>query len=247
MEKTRNEHMDPVELYLAEIARLEPVTEEEMATLPPLLKEKDPHAAKRMTIAHLTQVVDIAREYKNLNDPYVMGLILDLVQDGNKGLLKAIATQDWDHPEDFPAHAYYAICLAIEDSILGNCVDLRIPTPSVESLRDQCVKAPQKTERKPEILPDADYEERLREMLAASAPGHELRQYLARNDLTFSDREWQAVILWYGLDGNPRRCRKDISAATGLTLRYIDITVHKLSEPVRRRRRIERRRERQMN
>ena len=102
-----------------------------------------------------------------------------------------------------------------------------------------------KTERKPEIMPDADYEKKLPAMLDAPAGSRELRQYLERNGLTFYDRDWQAVVLWYGLDSNIRHCRKDISLATGLSMRYIDITVHRLSEPIRRRRRMERRRERQ--
>ena len=245
MEKIRTENVDPVELYLAEIAEFEPVTEEEKATLPPLLKEKDPHAVERMTVAYLMQVVDIAREYKNLRDPHVIGPVLDLIQEGNTGLVKAVETHDWDHPEDFPAYVYRRICLAMEDSILNSCVDFRIPTPSVEALRGRTVKEPQKPGRKPEIMPDADYEKNLPAMLDAPAGSRELRQYLERNGLTFHDRDWQAVVLWYGLDGNIRHCRKDISLATGLSMRYIDLTVHRLSEPIRRRRRMERRQERQ--
>ena len=242
MEEIKTENVDPVELYLAEIASFEPVTEAEKATLPPLLKEKDSHAMERMAVAHLMMVVDIAREYKNLRDPYVIGPVLDLIQEGNTGLVKAIETHDWDHPEDFPAYVYRCICLAMEDSILNSCVDFRIPTPLPESLHARSEEAAEKTERKPEILPDADYKEKLRAMLDAPAESHELRQYLERNGVTFYDQDWQAVVLWYGLDGNARHCRKDISIATGLALRYIDITIHKLSEPVRRRRRMERQR-----
>ena len=249
MEEIREKEIDLVELYLAEIGNVEPLSEAEKATLPRLLKEKDPDAMDRMAWVYVTKVVDIAREYMDLEESRRFET-LDLIQDGNNGLIEAVKTHDWDHPEDFPAYVRDLICEFIERGILYDCshnygirhITEKILNREMAELQKMAVDFGPEPDTKTE--PSPDYPETLQSMLDAPADSHELRQYLARNGVIYHDLEWPVMILRLGLEGNAKHCRKDISKITGFSMLRIDLIEKKLYEPINRLRYLKRRQER---
>ena len=223
MEKIRTENVDPVELYLEDIRQIQPLTEAEKATLPPLLKEKDSHAVNRMVETYLPYVAEIAQEYRDLNFWRNMP---DLIDEGNTALVEAVKTFDWNHPEEFTAYAYDRICDAMENFLMYYHMEMDLPD-------DDFVDFPFSTWRESKSQPDPDYEKKLRGMAGTGTPSDEARQYLEGNGVFFDDYEWQAVILRLGLDDNVRFCRKDVCIATGFSMERVERIDRVLTGPIR--------------
>ena len=109
---------DPIlEQYLTNVRNTPPLSKEEKATLPRLLKEKDPHATVRMVDAHLADVLDLISQYRARCEKARSMLIPELIQEGNSGLIYAVKRFDWDHPEDFPDHMRNCVELALDKAV----------------------------------------------------------------------------------------------------------------------------------
>ena len=105
---------DPVEVYLHEVAKAQPLTaDEENSLFEQVRRDDDPESAKRTLIeSKLALVVDIAKRYSSSGLP-----IIELIQDGNCGLMKAVDTFA-EHPTgDFTAHASALIEAAVGQAI----------------------------------------------------------------------------------------------------------------------------------
>ena len=130
MEDKRNmESVEPVELYLAEIRKIPPLSEEEKLALPLRAKAGTTEALNRLAEAHLAMVVEIAREYEG------RGLhILDLIQEGNNGLIRAVKEFDWASDGEFAPFAHIRIRRSIRSAFDSACIDYRIPLERIEQV-----------------------------------------------------------------------------------------------------------------
>ena len=120
---------DPVRMYLKEIGRTPLLTPEEETELARRVREGDKEAKDRMTAANLRLVVSIARRYS------APGLqLLDLVQEGSMGLMKAVEKFDPSMGYKFSTYATWWIRQAITRAIADQGNTIRIPVHMVESI-----------------------------------------------------------------------------------------------------------------
>jgi RNA polymerase primary sigma factor len=115
---------DPVELYLSEVAKVPPLADEEENALFQRLRMDDrDEAAKRCLIENrLTMVVDIANQYSSTGIPR-----LDLLQEGNIGLMKAVQMYTTNPAGKFSAFASAMIEAAIRQAIADHDLSERTP------------------------------------------------------------------------------------------------------------------------
>jgi RNA polymerase primary sigma factor len=103
---------DPLQLYLREVAKVVPLPPDELAACAQRVRAGDQRAEKDLLEAHLALVVTIAERYTS--DPVH---VLDLIVEGNGGLLKALQTFRDSPEQDFAAHATLHIEHAIRAAL----------------------------------------------------------------------------------------------------------------------------------
>ncbi len=113
---------DPVRMYLKEIGKISLLTSEEEIELAKRVAEGDSEAKKRLTEANLRLVVSIAKRYMGRE----MSL-LDLIQEGNLGLIKAVEKYDYTKGYKFSTYATWWIRQAITRAIADQARTIRIP------------------------------------------------------------------------------------------------------------------------
>ena len=118
---------DPVRMYLKEIGQVKLLTAEEEIELAKRVSEGDKKAKDRLTEANLRLVVSIAKKYSG------RGLhILDLIQEGNTGLIRAVDKFDWTKGNKFSTYATWWIRQAITRAIADQARTIRVPVHMVE-------------------------------------------------------------------------------------------------------------------
>ncbi len=120
---------DPVKLYLKEIGRVPLLTAEEEVDLAIRIADGDPKAKKRLTEANLRLVVSIAKRYVGRGMHF-----LDLIQEGNVGLIKAVEKFDYTKGFKFSTYATWWIRQAITRAIADQARTIRIPVHMVETI-----------------------------------------------------------------------------------------------------------------
>jgi RNA polymerase primary sigma factor len=120
---------DPVRMYLKEIGKVPLLTAEEEIDLAKLMEMGDEDAKKRLCEANLRLVVSIAKRYVGRGM-----LFLDLIQEGNLGLIKAVDKFDWRKGYKFSTYATWWIRQAITRSIADQARTIRIPVHMVETI-----------------------------------------------------------------------------------------------------------------
>ena len=120
---------DPVRMYLKEIGKVNLLTPEEEVDLARRMAEGDKEAGKRMAEANLRLVVSIAKRYVGRGM-----LFLDLIQEGNLGLIKAVEKFDHTKGYKFSTYATWWIRQAITRSIADQARTIRIPVHMVETI-----------------------------------------------------------------------------------------------------------------
>ena len=120
---------DPVRMYLKEIGKVNLLTPEEEVELAKRMAEGDKEAGKRMAEANLRLVVSIAKRYVGRGM-----LFLDLIQEGNLGLIKAVEKFDHTKGYKFSTYATWWIRQAITRSIADQARTIRIPVHMVETI-----------------------------------------------------------------------------------------------------------------
>ncbi len=113
--------LDPVQHYLREIGRVRLLTPKEEIELARRIEKGDPAARERMIQANLRLVVYIAKHYASRS--YGLSL-LDLVQEGNLGLFKAVEKYDWRRGVRFPTYARWWIRQAVTQAIRHQAPDV---------------------------------------------------------------------------------------------------------------------------
>jgi RNA polymerase primary sigma factor len=120
---------DPVRMYLKEIGTVPLLTADEEVDLAMRMEEGDSNAKKRLCEANLRLVVSIAKRYVGRGM-----LFLDLIQEGNFGLIKAVDKFDWRKGYKFSTYATWWIRQAITRSIADQARTIRIPVHMVETI-----------------------------------------------------------------------------------------------------------------
>ena len=118
---------DPVRMYLKEIGQVRLLSAEEEIELAQRVTEGDQEAKNKLTEANLRLVVSIAKKYSG------RGLhILDLIQEGNTGLIRAVDKFDWTKGNKFSTYATWWIRQAITRAIADQARTIRVPVHMVE-------------------------------------------------------------------------------------------------------------------
>ena len=118
---------DPVRMYLKEIGQIKLLSADEEVDLAKRVAEGDQSAKNKLTEANLRLVVSIAKKYSG------RGLhILDLIQEGNTGLIRAVDKFDWTKGNKFSTYATWWIRQAITRAIADQARTIRVPVHMVE-------------------------------------------------------------------------------------------------------------------
>lgn len=120
---------DPVKVYLKEIGRVPLLTSEEEVRLAIAIKDGNEAAKKRLSEANLRLVVSIAKRYLGRDMQF-----LDLIQEGNLGLIKAVEKFDYTKGFKFSTYATWWIRQAITRAIADQARTIRIPVHMVETI-----------------------------------------------------------------------------------------------------------------
>ena len=120
---------DPVKMYLKEIGRVDLLTHEQEIELAKRILEGDELAKKELAAANLRLVVSIAKRYVGRGM-----LFLDLIQEGNMGLIKAVEKFDYTKGFKFSTYATWWIRQAITRAIADQARTIRIPVHMVETI-----------------------------------------------------------------------------------------------------------------
>lgn len=120
---------DPVRMYLKEIGRVDLLSAEEEINLAERIEKGDEEAKRRLAEANLRLVVSIAKRYVGRGM-----LFLDLIQEGNMGLIKAVEKFDYRKGFKFSTYATWWIRQAITRAIADQARTIRIPVHMVETI-----------------------------------------------------------------------------------------------------------------
>ena len=120
---------DPVRMYLKEIGKVPLLTAEEEVSLAKRIERRDMEAKRRLIEANLRLVVSIAKRYVGRGM-----LFLDLIQEGNLGLIRAVEKFDYRKGYKFSTYATWWIRQAITRAIADQARTIRIPVHMVETI-----------------------------------------------------------------------------------------------------------------
>lgn len=120
---------DPVRMYLKEIGRVDLLSAAEEVSLAKRIEEGDPEAKQSLAEANLRLVVSIAKRYVGRGMQF-----LDLIQEGNMGLMKAVEKFDYTKGFKFSTYATWWIRQAITRAIADQARTIRIPVHMVETI-----------------------------------------------------------------------------------------------------------------
>jgi RNA polymerase primary sigma factor len=130
-EISREEKIDPVQIYLREIGEIPFVTQKEEVELAKRIEKGDEEAKKKLAKANLRLVVSIAKKYIGRSPNLTL---LDLIQEGNLGLFRAVEKFDWRKGYKFSTYATWWIRQAITRALADQARTIRIPVHMVETL-----------------------------------------------------------------------------------------------------------------
>jgi RNA polymerase primary sigma factor len=132
-EKTKDSvhKIDPIQIYLKEISRTRFLTGDEEKELSKRIEKNDEDARRKMILANLRLVVSIAKKYIG-RSPNLS--LLDLVQEGNIGLFRAVEKFDWRRNYKFSTYATWWIRQAITRALADQSRTVRIPVHMVETI-----------------------------------------------------------------------------------------------------------------
>jgi RNA polymerase primary sigma factor len=225
---------DPVRMYLREIGRVPLLTSKQEIELAKRVEKQDMDAKRRLTEANLRLVVSIAKRY--------MGrglLFLDLIQEGNLGLIRAVEKFDYRLGYKFSTYATWWIRQAVTRAIADQARTIRVPVHAVETMNKLSRvqrELLQKSGREPTVKEMADalgvtpnkvreIQKTAQEPVSLETPvgdedDSELGDFIADNDadqpLEVVFRQLRSEELFKVLDSLPARDRKVLELRFGL-------------------------------
>ena len=123
--------IDPVQMYLKEIGKIHFITAQEEKDLAKKIEKGDGEAKKKLAGANLRLVVSIAKRYVGRSPNLTL---LDLIQEGNLGLFRAVEKFDWRKGYKFSTYATWWIRQAITRALADQARTIRIPVHMVETI-----------------------------------------------------------------------------------------------------------------
>ncbi|MDD4358621.1 MAG: sigma-70 family RNA polymerase sigma factor [Candidatus Pacebacteria bacterium] len=123
--------VDSIQTYLKEIGKIEPITAREEKDLAKKIEAGDLEAKKKMAEANLRLVVSIAKKYVGRSPNLTL---LDLIQEGNLGLFRAVEKFDWRKGYKFSTYATWWIRQTITRALADQARTIRIPVHMIETL-----------------------------------------------------------------------------------------------------------------
>ncbi len=124
-------HIDSIQMYLKEIGKVSPLTAAQEKDLARRIEKGDEEAKKRLANANLRLVVSIAKRYVGRSPNLTL---LDLIQEGNLGLFRAVEKFDWRRGYKFSTYATWWIRQAITRAVADQSRTIRIPVHMAEIL-----------------------------------------------------------------------------------------------------------------
>ena len=231
---------DPVRMYLKEIGNIPLLTPQEELELAKKMHEGDEEAYQKMVEANLRLVVSIAKRYVGRGLP-----LLDLIQEGNLGLMKAAGKFDYQKGYKFSTYATWWIRQSISRAIADHARTIRIPVHMVETI-NRVSRAThdlvQELGREPsadeihlgDFIQDEDASEPMDAATAAI-----LREQLAGVLHTLTPREEKVLCLRYGLIDGKMHTLEEVGDEFNVTrerIRQIEAkALRKLRHPTRAR------------
>ena len=129
--KVSESRIDPIQMYLKEIGKLSFVTAAEEKELAKRIEKGDIEAKRKLAKANLRLVVSIAKRYVGRSPNLTL---LDLIQEGNLGLFRAVEKFDWRRGYKFSTYATWWIRQAITRALADQARTIRIPVHMVETI-----------------------------------------------------------------------------------------------------------------
>ena len=241
---------DPVKIYLKEIGRVPLLSADEEVELAQRMATGDPYARKRLSEANLRLVVSIAKRYGGRGMQF-----LDLIQEGNLGLIKAVEKFDHTKGFKFSTYATWWIRQAITRAIADQARTIRIPVHMVETITkvkkisSQLLHENGHDPTADEIAERLDMPvERVREIIriaqdpVSPAPAEAASLLLLKEQLnevlsTLTDREAKVLRLRFGLEDGRSRTLEEVGKEFEVTrerIRQIEAkALRKLRHPSR--------------
>ena len=123
--------IDPIQMYLKEIGKTSFLTAKEEKELAKRIEQGDEEAKNKLALANLRLVVSIAKKYVGRSPNLTM---LDLIQEGNLGLFKAVKKFDWRRGYKFSTYATWWIRQSITRALADQARTIRIPVHMIETI-----------------------------------------------------------------------------------------------------------------
>ncbi|MCD5384881.1 MAG: sigma-70 family RNA polymerase sigma factor [Candidatus Pacebacteria bacterium] len=123
--------VDSIQIYLKEISKTAFLTAEEEKDLARRIEKEDPRATTKLIQANLRLVVSIAKKYMGKSNNLTL---LDLIQEGNMGLFRAVEKFDWRRGYKFSTYATWWIRQAINRALADQARTVRIPVHMIETI-----------------------------------------------------------------------------------------------------------------
>ena len=129
--KTIVSKIDPIQIYLKEIGKVSFLTAKEEKELAKRIEKGEEEAKNRLALANLRLVVSIAKRYVGRSPNLTM---LDLIQEGNLGLFKAVKKFDWRRGYKFSTYATWWIRQSVTRALADQARTIRIPVHMIETI-----------------------------------------------------------------------------------------------------------------
>ena len=231
---------DPVRMYLKEIGKVPLLSAEEEIELAKRVEQGDEEAKKKLTEANLRLVVSIAKRYVGRGM-----LFLDLIQEGNLGLIKAVEKFDYQKGFKFSTYATWWIRQAITRAIADQARTIRIPVHMVETI-NKLIRVSrqllQELGREPtpeEIAAELDMPVDRVPVPAEAAAQTLLKEQLDEVLSTLTEREQKVLRLRFGMSDGRARTLEEVGKEFDVTrerIRQIEAkALRKLRHPSRSR------------
>ena len=125
----QTDEVDPIKAYFREVSKLPTLTKEEVFALAYRMREGDPRAREKLIEANLRLVINIAKHYRNYGVPF-----LDLIQEGNVGLIRAVEKFDPTLGYRFSTYATWWIKFGVRKALSEQGKTIRIPNYIVSNV-----------------------------------------------------------------------------------------------------------------
>ena len=191
--------------YLCDISKYRPLTSEQEIALAEQVRKGDEQARDQLICAHLLLVVNIARRYTHPGTD-----IMDLIQEGNIGLMHAVDMFDPTQGTRFTTYAVYKIHKQIQ-RFLNKNDDRMISLDINVDNGDENLRLSDTIEDKDNTMMEQQFED-----IQTRMEQEEVKEQLQEKLKTLSSHELQVLRLLYGLDGYPEMSYEEVAQHMGM-------------------------------